>query len=128
MPESRDHFFGRHYDAEHSAGPFKFLNPTKRYLVAEKKTAASPEDAGKKAGAKPGGPTPKVVYVWRSRDNRKGRHAVVVDRDAREHSGKKVPRPSNTWQQTVGGIVRMFVRYPVWDVSYDVAFVFTIGE
>ncbi|KAM5352495.1 hypothetical protein ACJ41O_005217 [Fusarium nematophilum] len=128
MPKRRDHFIGRHYDAEHSTGPFKFLNPTKRYLVAEKK-AIGARDAGEaQQPAQPSARAPKVAYIWRSRDNRKGRHALAVNVDPWKHDTTKSPKPSNTWQQTARGVAKMFLRYPVWDVSYDVAVIFTIGS
>ncbi|KAK4219166.1 hypothetical protein QBC37DRAFT_368168 [Rhypophila decipiens] len=82
-------------------------------------------------------PTPnKVVYhVWRSRDNRKGRHAAVVVAAARKEEEKEVgkvmtvlPSATNTLAETCKGIVKMAVRWPVWDVSFDVAVVFTIGS
>lgn len=128
MPKAYDHFFGRHYHAQHTTGPFKSLNPTKRYLVADKKSPASVSETGKAQNATQGSTaSPGVAYVWRSRDNRKGRHALAISVDPGKHDGTQGPRPSSTWDQTLRGILKMFVRYPVWDVSYDVAVVFTIG-
>lgn len=120
MGRPQDHFTGRHYDAEHSTRPLKFLNPTKRYTVAGKRQAERDQ-------APPSGRVPRVAYVWRSRDNRKGRHALAVDVDPHRHEKTESPRPTNTLDRTVKGIAKMFLRYPVWDVSYDVAVVFTIG-
>ncbi|KAF7552374.1 hypothetical protein G7046_g7424 [Stylonectria norvegica] len=128
MPNPQDHFLGRHYEAERTAGPFKSFNPTKRYHVAEKQDNALPYGAKGTPSSKAGGRKPKVVYVWRARDNRKGRHAVTLDQDIGDHAGKKGPKPSNSWGQILLGIKRMLVRYPVWDVSYDVALIFTIGS
>ncbi|KAG4261762.1 hypothetical protein FPRO03_11231 [Fusarium proliferatum] len=129
MPRAHDHFHGRHYHAERTTGPVKALNPTKRYLVADKKTLNAESDAGN-AGkeSRPGDKSPGVAYVWRSRDNRKGRHALAIGVDPHKHAATKGPRPSNTYHQTLRGILKMFVRCPVWDVSYDVAVVFTIGS
>lgn len=128
MPRAHDHFHGRHYHAERTTGPVKALNPTKRYLVADKKILNAESDAGN-AGkeSRPGEKSPGVAYVWRSRDNRKGRHALAISVDPHKHEVTKGPRPSNSYHQTLRGILKMFVRYPVWDVSYDVAVVFTIG-
>ncbi|KAF7543953.1 hypothetical protein G7Z17_g10329 [Cylindrodendrum hubeiense] len=128
MPTSQNHFLGRHYDAEHSTGPFQSLNPTERCFVANKAPARpSDEERDGNIPVRPSDSSPTVAYVWRSRDNRKGRHALVVDRDPRKHNAK-APKPSNTWERTFRGILKMFVRYPIWDISYDVAFVFTIGS
>ncbi|KAF5621164.1 5-carboxyvanillate decarboxylase [Fusarium tjaetaba] len=107
-------------------GPVKALNPTKRYLIADKKTPNAESDAGKES--RPSAESPGVAYVWRSRDNRKGRHALAISVDPHKHEATKGPRPSNSYHQTLRGILKMFVRYPVWDVSYDVAVVFTIGS
>lgn len=128
MPESRDHFFGRLYNAEHTTGPLHYLNPTKRYHLPEKEKASPTGDEPQKTASEPEGRAPKVVIVWKSRDNRKGRHAVAVSPDVRDRTGEKTPKPSNTLHQSIRGIARMFLRYPIWDVSYDVAVVFTIGE
>lgn len=38
-----------------------------------------------------------------------------------------LPRASNTLVETAKGVWRMVVRYPVWDISYDVAISFTLG-
>lgn len=127
MPKTQDHFTGRHYDAEHSTGPLKSLNPTKRYLVADKKPITGSDTGQVELPARPSAQRPGVAYVWRSRDNRKGRHALAVSVDPRKHDATKGPRPSNTWNQTLRGVSKMLLRYPVWDVSYDVAVVFTIG-
>ncbi|RTE71484.1 hypothetical protein BHE90_014109 [Fusarium euwallaceae] len=126
MKRPQDHFVGRHYDAEHSTGPLKFLNPTKRYMVAGKRQVTAPEV--ERDQLPPSGRVPKVAYVWRSRDNRKGRHALAVDVDPHKYEKTKSPKPTNTLNRTMRGIAKMFLRYPVWDVSYDVAVIFTIGS
>ncbi|CAK7269889.1 hypothetical protein SEPCBS119000_003801 [Sporothrix epigloea] len=101
------------------------------------------------------GPRPQVssdsmdgaYQIWRSRDNRKGRHAIVVTRDFlrhRHHSlhGDKshtektpgasesdiTPPSSNSWRGIAHILGRMVVRYPIWDVSYDVAMIYTLGS
>lgn len=69
--------------------------------------------------------------LWRSRDNRKGRHALVLTPSAAEgRTGIAAPAAgySNTLAATLSGVGRMVLRYPVWDVSYDVAVVFTLGS
>jgi len=76
----------------------------------------------------------KIYHIWRSRDNRKGRHAVIVPRDFRfsvpdeKRVSKEITRrATNALAGTALGLVRMVSEYPVWDVSYDVAVVFTLG-
>ncbi|KAI7766573.1 hypothetical protein LZL87_013601 [Fusarium oxysporum] len=128
MPEAHDHFIGHHYDAEHSTGLLKSLNLTKRYLVADKTLLAAGLGTGQvQQTARPSAQGPEVTYVWRSRDNRKGWHALVISGDPTKHDATKGLRPSNTWNQTLRKVSKMLLRYPVWDVSYDVAVGFTIG-
>ncbi len=79
-----------------------------------------------------------AYQVWRSRDNRKGRHAIVLTRDfvqrhqaaaAGRHNGTPpLPPSSDSVRGVLSGLARMAVRYPVWDISYDVAMLFTIGS
>lgn len=154
------HFRGRHYAADHVTGPVPFLNPTTRLLPLQKpqhsggdeQAAPQPPTAG---GDEDGEPqkqpssstpvpaqattstaTPAGIYhIWRSRDNRKGRHALVLTPSARDSTSltgrQHQPRPlraTTTLRATLQGISRMFLRYPVWDVSYDVATIFTLGS
>ncbi|KAF4983307.1 hypothetical protein FZEAL_1245 [Fusarium zealandicum] len=123
MPAFQDHFTGRHYDAEHSTGPLKFLNPTNIYMIADKRNVGKDQQP-----PRPSGQAPRVAYVWRSRDNRKGRHALVVAADSQKHEEIEGPKPTHTWDQTLRGMAKMMLRYPVWDVSYDVAIIFTFGS
>ncbi|OIW28550.1 hypothetical protein CONLIGDRAFT_385561 [Coniochaeta ligniaria NRRL 30616] len=123
----KDHFTARHYAAKDSRGPLPFLNPTRRHIplsladvkpapTAEKQTAD--ETLGKTT-------TDSVYHVWHSRDNRKGRHAISVTAD---YAGKSSLRSSSSLVETLKGMAKMFVRYPIWDVSYDVALIYTIGS
>lgn len=49
-------------------------------------------------------------------------------RRTKKDEGHKGPAVTNSVSQTLRGIRKMLVRYPVWDVSYDVATIFTIGK
>ncbi|KAG6358731.1 hypothetical protein INS49_012250 [Diaporthe citri] len=153
------HFHGWHYAADHVTGPVPFLNPTKRLLPLQKTqhpggdeqvapqpfTAGGDEDGeaaepqkqpsstrvpARATTATPGG----IYHIWRSRDNRKGRHTLALTPSAKASagfSGVHQPRPlrtTTTIGATLRGISRMFLRYPVWDVSYDVATIFTLGS
>lgn len=136
----KDHFVGHHYAAQHEAGPLRFLNPTKRTFTLAK-PAAKPEvrpdvHAGQEPEAEPpvgAGPADTetstgVYHVWRSRDNRKGRHAVeVTPGHVEPKAGEPLLKVTENLAGSWSGIWKMCVRYPVWDVSYDVAVIFTIG-
>ncbi len=110
-------------------GPLSFMNPTSRYVKIEKESSSGssaadkPEEASRLETTADGAP----YHVWRSRDNRKGRHALVVTPEYYKQNFLKTLRPTNTLRESLGGIARMAVRFPVWDVSYDVAMAFTLG-
>lgn len=113
---STQHFSDRFYEeSRRLRGPVRFLNPTRTHFLLPRRTAEPP--------SWPPGP---IYQVWRSRDNRKGRHAAVA---WRQHVDKRIhlPRATNTLVETARGMWRMVVRYPVWDISYDVAIMFTLG-
>ena len=91
---------------ESPTGPFAFLNPTHaKYGFIE--NISQP-----------------VNFRWRSRDNRKGRHALQVPSEG----GANLPPRTNTTTAVLKGITRMFYRFPVWDISWLVAFIFTLGS
>lgn len=95
-------------------GPVPFLNPTTAHFPLRLRRPA----------AQPSSP---LYHVWRSRDNRKGRHAAAIGKDHIEDERVHVPRTTNMWREIARGLQRMVVRYPVWDISYDVAISFTLG-
>lgn len=159
-----DHFRGRHYTADHISGPITFLNPTTRLLPLQEdkakdkakdkhkdKPARGEDPTGPQVPATPEGGSsspppglaekqqqqkhhPGIYHVWRSRDNRKGRHALALTPSAAATStgsgsgSGSHDQPTNTLRATLAGVARMALRYPVWDVSYDVAAVFTLGS
>lgn len=158
-----NHFRGRHYAADHVTGPVPFLNPTTRLLPLHKpqlsggdrRAASQPSAAGgdedgeaaeppKQPSSSPAptqeSPAPRgggIYHIWRSRDNRKGRHALALTPSAKESTAlqggqqQHQPRPltaTNTAKAVLQGVCRMLLRYPVWDVSYDVAAIFTLGS
>ncbi|KAF2236838.1 integral membrane protein [Viridothelium virens] len=104
---------------DHTRGPVPFLNPTRaryeQYYNAAEKTK------------------PALTYQWTSRDNRKGRHRLIVpsasDSKATESiPGIDAPKPSNSLQSVSHGLWLMCTYYPVWDISFDVAYIFTWGS
>lgn len=146
MDRTRDHLTETHYGAPHVHGPLKLFNPTKRHIPLP---ASKPDDTS------PGSSTPQdtstkpslhtsstsrdnrkgrhalgvaesgIYHVWRSRDNRKGRHAIVLTDGAITSAGV---RPTSHPAEISKGILRMLIRCPIWDISYDVAMLFTIGS
>ena len=122
------HFSATHYDAAHSTGPLRSLNTTTHYHPLSPSPGAAKEAQSTAAGTNLEGQE-TYWHVWRSRDNRKGRHAVVVSvPDDRGHGGKPDKAPTNTPREVLKGIGKMVTRWPVWDVSWQVAVVFTLGS
>ncbi len=99
--------------------PFPFLHATTRYHPVTPHPQQTQQD------------TRRVYHLWRSRDNRKGRHrAVVTGRrglvGARERVGL-VGEGASRRREIVLGLRRLVTCFPVWDVSYLVAVSFVLG-
>ncbi|KFY34090.1 hypothetical protein V495_08214 [Pseudogymnoascus sp. VKM F-4514 (FW-929)] len=122
---------------EWSRIPVSFLNPTaQRRPIAQPQPGAnapSPDD-GRQDARPPRTKTQAdgsqrvqdVHHLWRSRDNRKGRHAIAVSPSA---EGQFLAPPStNTLRPILHTLWRMLTYYPIWDVSYQVAQWFTWGS
>lgn len=126
----------------HAEGPFRFLNPTRAHFhhtsLAPKSTPATPGETSENtplahpARHQTSGsevPAKNVKFLWRSRDNRKGRHALLVEPPLPgEDAPFLTPRRSSDPREVVKNIVRTFTCYPVWDISWVVAFIFTWGS
>ncbi|KAF3906729.1 hypothetical protein AA313_de0201731 [Arthrobotrys entomopaga] len=118
-------FTTRPANLQEAGGAFSSLNPTRGFVSVRK---------GKRIGGEsPGVPTddgyhPGVFQVWSSRANRKGRHPIAIDEENFAKADIDLPPVTNSLKGALRGILKMFVRYPVWDVSYDVALLFTIGS
>ncbi|KAF3013949.1 hypothetical protein E8E14_004968 [Neopestalotiopsis sp. 37M] len=147
-----------HHSSESVRGPVSFLNPTKAYIRpadAGRRDSSSqdqqlhhhPSAKSDEADAKQGsdGPvahkpavsadaasTTGVYHLWRSRDNRKGRHAIIVPPRHGDTTNSSTavahPEPSNSAKGILRGLWKMVACYPIWDVSYDVATIFTLGS
>lgn len=123
----------------HTTGPVAFLNPTRARF---RHTAIFPQERPGPNGDQPAVSSPpdkghrsedeqlasNIEFNWRSRDNRKGRHALVVQPSSPESSQYLTPKPTSSLHETGKGLLRMFTQYPYWDVSYLVAVIFTLGS
>ena len=118
-------------------GPFSFLNPTQAHFHYDPskadKTSADSEasddvETTRKETANNDIPASHVDYKWTSRNNRKGRHALVVQQAGHGDGISMVPPFTSGVKEVLKGIRRMFTSFPVWDVSYLVAVVFTWGS
>lgn len=80
-------------------------------------------DAEREAFAK------QIQFKWRARDNRKGRHSLVVFPPTAEEEPEYVtPELSSSFKSVLRNIKRMFTVCLYWDVSYLVAVSFTLGS
>ena len=117
----------------HVRGPVSFLNPTRAIFQPQrhKFPGAYPRDDERDRSEhhRDGRGAEDVQFQWRSRDNRKGRHALLV-KPAKDTDRARyiVPLNTATVRATLKGIWRMASYAPYWDVSYLVAFSFTIGS
>ncbi|KAF2148156.1 hypothetical protein K461DRAFT_330100 [Myriangium duriaei CBS 260.36] len=111
-------------DERSSGGPLGFLNPTRREygILPAVRQNTSAGDVG--------GAAPNVRYKWSSRNNRKGRHAIVIKQTAsgKEDRTDNTPASSTSWRSIGRTVILVFFYYPVWDVSWLVAFIFTWGS
>ncbi|KAK7558044.1 integral membrane protein [Phyllosticta citricarpa] len=108
-----------HFRRHRFKGPLPFLNPTRVHFAVD-----DTQHHGQ--GAVPG-----IFYKWTSRNNRKGRHAIRLDQSALENAkGVQVQflQPPGHRPGIACAFARIFSQFPVWDISYLVALIFTAGS
>ena len=130
---------------ERISGPLSFLNPTRAYFhytgprgrtesladgpaIPANEGDASRENAPKLRDRGDLQPASGIQLKWRSRDNRKGRHALLIEPAKRDSASLFTPHVSATLGETFKGVLRMFTQFPYWDISYLVAIIFTLGS
>lgn len=120
---------------DRTGGPFSFLNPTQAHYdhipTAKTSRASEKSDDGEArtdADQATKAQRSNVGFKWSSRNNRKGRHALTVRPADDKSSQVATPEPTNRPGHVLKTIWKMFVYYPVWDVSWWVAYVFTWGS
>lgn len=130
---------------QRAEGPFAFLNPTRahyQYSITTKgdvqpdqhgnqhpQSQISDANHGSSTGTYPAS---HIQFLWRSRDNRKGRHAILARRPSPDSDPKKsrflTPRRTSHPREVLRNVLRTFTYFPVWDISWLVAFIFTLGS
>ncbi|OCL13211.1 integral membrane protein [Glonium stellatum] len=128
-------------DPARVTGPFAFINPTSanfRHTSSLESHDKAPSQSSSEE-VRPSDPAesiPKneqpasvIEYKWTSRNNRKGRHALAVNpANAPADTQYLTPLPTSSLREIGRGILRMLTKFPIWDVSYDVATIFTLGS
>ncbi|CAD0096018.1 unnamed protein product [Aureobasidium vineae] len=122
-------------------GPVTFLNPTQASYEHKIQIPPSRDHLGRTTAPlsttdlvpPAGAPTlsaANIEYKWTARDNRKGRHTLVTKSPSVEHPETNVapPRSTTHWRSILHTIWLMISFYPVWDISWCVAYIFTLGS
>ncbi|GAB7351450.1 hypothetical protein MBLNU459_g2113t1 [Dothideomycetes sp. NU459] len=124
-------------------GPFNFLNPTEaHYNPTPAQAAVKPQSnqtngpptstrkvsdkEGKEEAEEAHVQAPAVQFHWTSRNNRKGRHLLSVGPDQSDRNA--LPKASTHWRHILHVLWLMLTQYPVWDISWCVAWIFTLGS
>src|SRR5262249_52244342 len=125
---SRGPFRAEQITLESAEGPFGFLTPTRahsfyRLLSATSCNITPHKDAvtdhALEGRLESNQPTENVRFLWRPRDNRKGRHALLVQRPAPgENARFLTPRRTSHPREVLKNIVRTFTYFPIWDISW----------
>lgn len=126
-----------HLQRSYTDGPFSFLNPTRAYFRhAPPDCSVRPADGfnedfqglAYKADTLEKQSPSNIEFKWRSRDNRKGRHTLLIVSTGKDAGRCQTPRHTATHGAVGQGILRMVLVYPYWDISYLVATIFTLGS
>jgi hypothetical protein len=113
---THQHLWGLFRVTSFITGPFSFLNPTRAHFQH-----LQHDDQEQLAD--------NVEFQWRSRDNRKGRHTLVVQPATSAGTANFIaPEVTASFRGVMKGIARMCMQYPFYDVSWLVAVVFTLGS
>ena len=117
--------------------PISFLNPTQAHFNAlppgkigtdlqTTSDAVNQQAAGENLAEED--TTFGIQHKWTSRNNRKGRHALVIRHAVNDDAQYSTPLPTASAERVLKGIWRMFAYFPFWDISYLVAVIFYWGS
>ena len=117
---------------DHITGPLSFLNPTGATFTHSIPKSENPKQSSQNVEQRYSEQdeqlAPNVALKWRSRDNRKGRHTLIVDPSSKSLAPFFVPKSTSRLREVGRGILRMTSQYPYWDISWLVATIFTLGS
>jgi hypothetical protein len=69
-----------------------------------------------------------IQYHWTSRNNRKGRHTLMIRQTSERHVEDHAPWPTTGIAPVFNGIWRMGTCFFIWDISYIIAVVYTLAS
>ncbi|CAG8097058.1 unnamed protein product [Penicillium olsonii] len=108
--------------SKHVTGTFASLNPTlAHYSPTGHPPAVEPEQDQVSSQS-------DIEHLWRSRDNRKGRHALRVSHRISSQDHVTTPPLTRSAPAICKGLLNMATYAPYWDVSWLVATTFTLGS
>ncbi|KAI9831587.1 MAG: hypothetical protein M1819_004819 [Sarea resinae] len=117
------------------SGPFSFFNPTRAHFrhVSRGNFLSSDDekvhDLEERAEEGDEQLADNIGFKWRARDNRKGRHTLVVDPVVDSGPAHYIVPPKTTSLRAIlKGCKRMLTQYPYWNISWLVAVIFTWGS
>ncbi|KAF2473364.1 uncharacterized protein BDR25DRAFT_312447 [Lindgomyces ingoldianus] len=117
-------------DTKRVTGPVTFLNPTSALFQPTSNLSRHAETSAERHRQdRDQQPVSAISFRWTSRNNRKGRHALAINSAVSPAEAKYLAPPiTASLREIARGIWRMFTWFPVWDISYDVATIFTLGS
>lgn len=107
-------------------GPFHGLNPTRAEYALQPQKFTSDHQSSEDVPSDTNKDPLQYHLLWRSRDNRKGRHPLLVSKSDVGKSG--TPQLTSNTSVILKTIGKMVTYYPVWDISWLVAYIFTWGS
>jgi hypothetical protein len=106
-------------------GPFSFLNPTVQKLARRHEPGQTDEKEDFV-------PADSVDFRWTSRNNRKGRHQLEYtppkNAEDAKHAAFMVPESTSSPLEILKVVWKMLVCYPVFDLSWWIAYLFLWGS
>jgi len=111
---------------------FPFLNPTQRitafqpHELSKHEGHGSADEGQSKLSKHPGAfPASNVQRHWRTRDNRKGRHKLIITIPTKDSRSSSY---SNSLHHVLSTLPLLVTRFPLHDISYLIAILFVFGS
>lgn len=114
-----------HLDSIRAGGPSRLFNPTNVRVHVR----WDDHDQSSRGSSIPGQITTEQAFLWRSRDNRKGRNSIAVPTSpATTPSIPFSTRLRMGTPQVLKNILRMVTTFPYWDMAFWSGWSYSIGS